>query len=999
MRRGMRGLLLAAGIGVAGAAFAVSPFGLAFEEAVGLGWLFRLRGPLPPPAEVAVIAIDEASAIELGLPKAPRDWPRALHGRLVAALVGEGVDVIAFDLAFSRPKADDPAFAAAIAAAGRVLLFQTIERQRKAAAGGGELVVETIWEPVPELARAALGVGPLLLPNVPARVSRFWAFLGQSEDRASLPALALLAQAAHHDPAWQAILAAESRSGLADAARRLRQRLAAGLVAADRLPAAADAAAEPRTARLRRALAALFRGPDAYHLNFYGPPGTIRHLPYAQVIAAADAGAAGSLDLAQRVVFVGYSELTRPPDFTRDAFVTVYGGKDGVYLSGAEIAATAYANLIAGSTLRPPPPAVAGAVVLAIGLALGLAAASLPPAMAVPVTLALALAYAAAAALAFAAAGRWLPLATPILAQLPVALIAGAGGQLVAGRRRERALARAEAAALAASAAKSQALQMAGHDIRTPVQAIIGYLEQIDVSHLDVDQRRLFGRVMGASDILLDLVNGVLDLTAIEAGKLRIVDEPVDLRRLLPSLVDMLQSQAAARGLTLSLTIAADVPAAVRSDPLRLRQILANLLSNAIKFSDRGRVSLTLAAEAAAEPGSPAMLVFAVADSGIGIGAEALAQLFQPFRRVGGGDRPGTGLGLSLSRRLAQAMGGDITVDSVLGVGSTFRLLLPLRPAVAEPLPLPPPRPLPPATAALGIRSGLAEGPQAPLSAPPAPATRAAAAGEVVLVEDDEAIRALLQRQLDALGLDVAAFADGDAAWARLAAGPPPRLLITDYHLPGLDGPALIGRVRARPALAALPVIGITAAAGEAAGQAFTAAGADRVLTKPVGGADLARAVTELAPPAAAAAVFAEIAAILGPATAEADRWPAFEPAHLTDALGADHPRLAGILAAYLAQAEAQVAALAAAVASRDPEALARTAHQLAGASLSFGVIRLGERCRGLEGLAAAADWPAITTALATAGDDLAAAREAVARFLADRAACGQAPAQSSTSL
>jgi signal transduction histidine kinase/CheY-like chemotaxis protein/HPt (histidine-containing phosphotransfer) domain-containing protein len=1026
-RRWVAGLAFAAAVGSAGALFAVSSPGQRFEETVGLGWLFQLRGPLPPPEGVAVVALDERSAIELGLPKTPRDWPRSVHARLVDALADAGVDVIAFDLAFNRPQAadDDAAFAAAIARAGRVILFQTIERQRKPLGDAGDagdapaLIAETVSEPLPILADAAVGVAPLLLPNVPARVSRFWAFLGQSEDRMSLPALAVLVQALRQDPEWRRLIAHPDPTvappgRLEDAARRLRQAIRAG-----QLPVAALPAPLPGD-RHRLALRRLYGGPDAYHLNFYGPPGTIRHIPYARLLAGDAEAGGGDHRLHGHVVFVGYSELAKPPDFTRDAFVTVYAGGDGVYLSGAEIAATAYANLVAGTSIRPLAPGEALALILALGFAFGLAAARLPPVAAVPATLALAAVYTGVAWLAFARAGLWLPLATPLLAQLPLALVAGAGGRLIGAWRRETGLRHARQAADEASAAKSEALRMAGHDIRTPVQAIVGYLEQMEETPLDPTQRQLVERVMSASDLLLDMLNGVLDLAAIEAGKLRIVDEPVEPRRLLASLVDMLAMQAAAKGLCLTLDVDAGLPAVVTSDPLRLRQILANLLSNAIKFTDRGRITVS----ARRLPGPSPTIAVAVTDTGVGIDAAAAARLFEPYRRIGAtAARPGTGLGLSLSRQLARLMGGDITVASRPGVGSTFTLTLPLvlpaaLPAAAASVAadLPPDRPL-------GLAAGLGEG----LSAP----SPAAPPGPVVIVDDDPDSRTLIGHHVQGLGLDAVAFAEAAGALAFLDAAPsPPVLVISDYHLPGLPGPALIRRLKATPALAAVPVIGMTAEIGAAAADAFRTAGADRVLVKPIGRSRLAEALQALAvlppPPGAdhprptaaieapaARPVFRAIADILAstePATSEpagtdaagggrrgdGGAWPAFDPAHVTDALGADHPRLAAILAAYRRQAAEQLSALTAAAALDDAEAIGRTAHRLAGASLSFGVIRLGETCRALEQAARLGDRGAMAEAIEAAQAEFAAAEAAIDAFLA---AGADARGQSSASL
>ena len=381
------------------------------------------------------------------------------------ALVKRNVDVVAFDLAFTRrqAEAEDEAFAAAIARAGRVLLLETIERQRKAVdVGGGDAAgdffVETIWQPLPVLAEAAQGVAAeragtaQSLLGFPRRIG------GSGQPAGACPAgagvaprrrLALVLRpigrrtpgvtdAATAGPAGPFPVAQRIDEG----ARLLRQQVNAARGLGDLLSSVSANGAVPQelgsTERLlRRALLALYAGPDAYYLNFYGPPGTIRHIPYAQLLKPY-AALADDLDLAGTVVFVGYSELAKPSDFTHDAYPTIFGGGDGVYLSGAEIAATAYANLLTGTTLRPPSAAATFLLVLLLGTLFGLTAARPSPPMALPKTLTLALVYAALAQLLFSGWALWPPVAIPILAQMPLALIAGSGGQLLRARRRDR---------------------------------------------------------------------------------------------------------------------------------------------------------------------------------------------------------------------------------------------------------------------------------------------------------------------------------------------------------------------------------------------------------------------------------------------------------------------------------------------------------------------------------------------------------------------------------
>lgn len=991
MRRGINGLLFGLGVGLAGALFLASPFGMAIEERLGLAWLFHLRGPEPPPREAAIVAIDERSAIDLGLPKAPREWPRSLHGQLVDALVARGAELVVFDLAFSRPQPAeaDQAFADAIARAGRVLLFETIERRvtQLSPSSEDDVVVETFGDPITVLREAALGIAPLPLPNVPTRISRFWTFLGNAGDRVTLPALALTALALRHDRAWPQFSPgwvnplgpdageaprADGRVRIDLMARALRRHVKADF-RLDTLPPPAD----DEGRRLRTALVSLYSAADSHYLNFYGPPGTIRHLGYAQVLACRDrTDPPCDIDLHGAVVFVGLSELGKPPDFERDAFPTVFSRPDGVYLSGVEIAATAFANLLTDCTLRPLPLSLAVPLVLLLGTAFGLAAALLPPQTAAPSTLLLGVSYAVAAQLLFAHPGLWLPLATPLVGQLPVALIGGIGGQLLLARRQARDLQQAKTAAEAASAAKSEALRIASHDIRTPVQAMVGYLEQLRATRLDPGQHALLDQLLAASDALLGMLNAVLDLAAIDAGKLRIVEESVDLRRFTPGVVDIFRADAARKGLAMMLSISPDVPPSIRTDPLRLRQVLANLLANAIKFTDRGQVTLDVTPSEDASR-APAV-AFAVADTGIGIDAEALAGLFRPFSRgsAEAARRPGSGLGLSISQRLAELMGGSIRVDSQPGVGSTFRLLLPaalpwaeeaaLRAEVAQP----------------AIGWGLAD--RKPGAAPRAPKL----AQTVLIVEDDPAIRALLERQLADLGLTVSTAGDGLSGWKHLQETPVD-LLLTDYRLPGLEGPALIRRARADDRFAALRIVGLSADIAAEVEDAFIAAGADVVLAKPVTAGQLASALHRIgvnaiertiggAPlpvPPAIAGVSGDGA--LQPVTDDVPSWPVFDAANIYEAIGRDPARLRLVAEAFIRQTEALVSELAQAAEQRDGATVGRIAHRVAGSSLSFGAIRLGETCREIERLAAADDWETISRLVAAMPESSAAAAAA----------------------
>ncbi|UXH79823.1 CHASE domain-containing protein [Roseateles amylovorans] len=253
----------------------------------------------------------------------------------------------------------------------------------------------------------------------------------------------------------------------------------------------------------------------------------------------------------------------------------------------------------------------------------------------------------------------------------------GIAQDITARREAEQALLQARDNAEAASRAKSSFLANMSHELRTPMNAVLGIAHLLKRSSLNGDQRSLLGKLETAGKTLLAIINDVLDLAKIEAGGLHVEWAAVEPRKVLAEIGELIEAQAAAKGLQIHTDCADDVPTQVASDPLRLRQILLNLVGNAVKFTSSGTVSVTV--RCAVTPTGKA-LAWAVADTGIGISDEARQRLFQPFvqadlsttRRYGG-----TGLGLSIVRELTEMLGGSIDVDSRPGQGSTFTLTLP----------------------------------------------------------------------------------------------------------------------------------------------------------------------------------------------------------------------------------------------------------------------------------------------------------------------------------
>jgi signal transduction histidine kinase len=237
-------------------------------------------------------------------------------------------------------------------------------------------------------------------------------------------------------------------------------------------------------------------------------------------------------------------------------------------------------------------------------------------------------------------------------------------------------VASARDAALEGSRVKSEFLANVSHEIRTPMNVIIGYTDIVMESELEAFQRESLGRVRNAAVALLDIINDVLDISKVEAGKLTVERVAFDLRTLVGDVVETLTLRAQEKGLALEYEMEPDVSPQVVGDPRRLRQVLLNLVSNAVKFTERGEVIVRVGREPSAET---SMLRFSVIDTGIGIPSDKQEVIFQAFTQADGSTNRrfgGTGLGLTIAARLVGLMGGRIWVESTVGRGSVFHFTL-----------------------------------------------------------------------------------------------------------------------------------------------------------------------------------------------------------------------------------------------------------------------------------------------------------------------------------
>jgi len=364
---------------------------------------------------------------------------------------------------------------------------------------------------------------------------------------------------------------------------------------------------------------------------------------------------------------------------------------------------------------------------------------------------------------------------------------------------------------------KTEFLANMSHELRTPLNAIIGYSEMLQEDATDLGAEQLtddLKKINAAGKHLLELINAVLDLSKIEAGKMELYLESFDVARLVQDIAAVIQPLAARNDNRLEVRCP-DAIGSMHADLTKVRQALFNLLSNACKFTERGAVTLAVSRESV---DGREWFTYAVSDTGIGMTPEQLARLFEAFtqadaattRRYGG-----TGLGLALSRRLCRMMGGDVTAESETDRGSTFTIRLPARVAEA---------------------AGEAAAPAQPAQ-PGEPVT--SGIGTVLVIDDEAAVRDLMQRFLTKEGFRVVT-AGGGAEGLRRARELRPDAITLDVMMPGMDGWAVLSALKADANVAGIPVVMLTIVDDKNLGYAL---GASDYLTKPI---DRERLVTAL---------------------------------------------------------------------------------------------------------------------------------------------------------
>ncbi|MCC7071065.1 MAG: response regulator [Deltaproteobacteria bacterium] len=535
-------------------------------------------------------------------------------------------------------------------------------------------------------------------------------------------------------------------------------------------------------------------------------------------------------------------------------------------------------------------------------------------------------------------------------------------GAIAAERARaEREALAAKDVAERAARSKDDLLARVSHELRTPMNGVINMLHIVHDSPLSPAQRGHIETADACARDMLVLVNGLLDLSKVSAGRMLLAPTSFSLAALLERALRELTHRATAKGILLQVDVSRNVPDGLVGDAQRLHQVLTNLLDNAIKFTARGAIAVTVARAARPSNAEQVRLAFSVADTGCGIAPDARGRIFGAFEQADGSTTRrygGTGLGLTIAAELVDLMGGTLTVASELGVGSTFSFEVALPVASATQVP--------------SLRVALAQlGPVAP--APVGPL-------RILVAEDNPTNQQVARLLLERAGHEVALANDGAATLVALA-DPTIDVLLLDVQMPRLDGFEVARRIRAGavPGRERVPIIAVTAQAVAGDRERCLAAGMDAYLSKPIDRVALLDALQRAT-------------AGRGP---HDDHDDAIDHADLARRLGDDATVLGSALRAFHDTSRALVAAIRQAIAHQCAGDLARDAHSLKGALLTIGAVTAARAAATLEELGQSARWGAEGRALAALEHELGRVEACIAKRYAC-AAPDQTPATES---
>ena len=522
-------------------------------------------------------------------------------------------------------------------------------------------------------------------------------------------------------------------------------------------------------------------------------------------------------------------------------------------------------------------------------------------------------------------------------------------------KRLEDALQDAKEAADSANRAKGTFLATMSHEIRTPMNGVLGHLELLSLTRLDSDQRATLGIVRESSKSLLRIIDDILDFSKIEAGRLEVRPEAASITDILEGVHNIYAGNASSKGLSFGVRADPLISPALLADPLRLRQILNNFVSNALKFTARGG-SIQIEAKLIGRVDGEERVSFSVKDTGIGVSLEDQRRLFQPFSQIDAdaqrGRAAGTGLGLTICRRLAAMMGGAVDMVSEPGKGTTMILTLSLK--VADPDDL---RRIDPAVERERVRSS------ARLRRLPPTTEEAERERTLVLVVDDHPTnRMLLVRQVLALGYAAESAENGVLGlkeWTTGRFG----MIVTDCNMPEMDGYEMtraIRRIEEKERLKRTPIVACTANALGGEAEICFAAGMDDYLVKPV---ELVQMLEKLdqwlpIPGEENMPVHAPVTSPRVETSLPVDR------SVLAKISGGDASTERDILTDFRRVNDEDAAALDRAVAATDGAQVTHSAHRMLGASKMVGAPAFASVCEAIEHAGREGDWTTITASM-----------------------------------
>jgi len=692
-------------------------FGYGLEESNGLSLLFNLRGGRQPPSKVVVISEDDISADILNLPHDPKDWPRSYYARLIKKLVSDGASVIAFDYFFGEatsPEEDD-LFAKTLKDAGNVVLTGNLETHiipLKDPSGHitSRMMVEKLIPPSPKLAEAAEAVAPFPLPKVPVSVSQYWVFK-KTVDIPTLPAVVLqiyalqsydelvsLLKEALRNPALANIRNPQDRSAV-NAARSLvgldkssiygsdaingfcrsmkkvfGDNTLIGAIVMKEMDNPTNSVAARRKITTLRTLLNMYENDNSRYLNYYGPAQTITTVPFAKALQSSHPIAVNgdTVDLKGKVVFIGESNSSAQR--AGDTYHTVFSRADGSDLSGVEIAATAFANLLENNPIRPLDFITYMVTIAVFGIAIGLICFLLGPIIAAVCTMLVILSYLGAAYSLFTTHGIWIPLVIPTAIQAPVAFTAAVLWKYIDARKIEVAHEQLKEM----DRLKTLFLSQVSHELKTPLSSIKGFADNmLDglTGELQGKQREYLDRIRSNTERLTRMITNLLDLSRIESKTHSIDKIPLRIHDLAEEAVKQFHLIAASKQLNLTLACP-DSTIQVLADHDKFIQVITNLIDNAIKFTPTGGdITITI------KRLDMDRVLLAVRDTGVGIPGDVIKNhLFEPFyqaKQLPGTHVKGLGLGLSIVKTLVELHDGTISVNSEVGRGTEFCIVMP----------------------------------------------------------------------------------------------------------------------------------------------------------------------------------------------------------------------------------------------------------------------------------------------------------------------------------